>query len=302
VQRKVIAGVIVAAVAMCLLAAALYGRRGADYYGRDAGAGAVGVIRVDGLMAGGVDAGGLFTPVAGAESIMEQLRRAAEDSSIKAVVLRLNTPGGTTAAAQEIALEIDRLRRAGKKVVASMGDVAASGGYWIASCCDMIVASPGTITGSIGVIIETQDLQGLYEKLGIGPRVFKSGPHKDMGSPARDVTAREEAIFQGMVDEIYEQFIRTVAEGRNMELEQVRELADGRVFTGSQALANGLVDRLGNFYDAVQEAAELAGIKGEPAIMELAPRRPWWEALGRVRLELPALYPAAWLVYSPPAP
>jgi len=232
---------------------------------------------------------------------MEQLRRAAEDPAIKAVVLRLNTPGGTSAASQEIALEVDRLRETGKKVVVSMGDVAASGGYWIASRCDRIVANPGTITGSIGVIMETTDMQGLYEKIGLEPEVFKSGPHKDMGSPARDIRPEERAIFQSMVDDIYQQFVNTVSSGRGMDREQVEKLADGRIFTGSQAVKNGLVDELGNFYDAVRVATEMAGLKKGARIVDMTPKIPWWERLGGLSLGIggPASYPAAWLVYVP---
>jgi protease-4 len=300
-KRKVVAGVIIGMVALSLLAAAVFGGRGVDYYGAGATGDAVGVIRINGMIVGGPGSSSLFGTVAGSESVMEQLRRAAGDPSIKVVVLRLNTPGGTTAASQEIALEVSRLRKAGKKVVASMGDVAASGGYWIASQCDRIVASPGTITGSIGVIMETQNLQGLYEKLGVDSRVFKSGEHKDMGSPARDITAEEQKIFQDMVDEMYEQFIATVSSGRGMDPGQVRKLADGRVFTGQQALEYGLVDDLGNYYDAIRAAADLAGIRGEPEVVELAPRRGWWETLSSVKLDLPAFHAPAWLIYRPAA-
>lgn len=302
-KRKMIAGIIIGVALLSLVAAAVYQQRGGTV-SRVAGGGgakAVGVINITGLIVAGSSSGGLFSPVAGSDTIMEQLRRAAEDPSIKAVVLRLNTPGGTSAASQEIALEVDRLRGAGKKVVASMGDVAASGGYWIASRCDRIVANPGSITGSIGVIMETTDMQELYQKIGLDPQVFKSGPHKDMGSPARDVTPDEQAIFQDMVDDIYRQFVNTVSQGRAMNREQVLKLADGRIFTGSQAVEKGLVDELGNFYDAVRVASRMAGLGDEAEIVDLTPRRPFWETFSGVRLGItgPALYPAAWLVYTP---
>jgi len=238
--------------------------------------------------------------MAGSEAIMEQLRRAADDPSVKAVVLRLNTPGGTAAASQEIALEVDRLRKAGKKVVASMGDVAASGGYWIACRCDKIVANPGTITGSIGVIMETQNLQGLYEKLGVDPVVFKSGPHKDMGSTSRVVTEQEQQIFQSMVDDMYKQFVETVSEGRGIDQAQVREVADGRVFTGSQAMENGLVDDLGNYYDAIDIAADLAGIRGEPEVINLSPEYPWWGMLSGIQTGALSINQWAWLLFDNP--
>ncbi|WP_081410913.1 signal peptide peptidase SppA [Desulfotruncus alcoholivorax] len=301
-KRKVIAGIIIGVVLISLVIAALDQGGGAGAYSKNAAGGAVGVIRISGVIAGGADSAGLFESAVGSETIMEQLRRAAADPAIKAVLLRLDTPGGTTGASQEIALEVDRLRKAGKKAVASMGDVAASGGYWIASRCDKIVASPGTITGSIGVIMTTSDLQGLYQKLGVANRVFKSGKHKDMGSPNRDITGEEQAIFQGMVDEMYEQFIATVSEGRNMEPDEVRKLADGRVYTGKQALDNGLVDVLGNYYDAVELAADLAGIKGKPEVIELAPQHTWWETLARVKLGLPPLQSGAWFLLDPGAP
>ncbi len=279
-KRKMIAGLIIGLVLLPIIAVALFGEGGGTGdYGKSGSGNVVGVIQINGTIVNGVESGSLFSAVADAENIMEQLRRAGQDPGIKAIVLRLNTPGGSAAASQEIALEVDRLRQQGKKVVASMGDVAASGGYWIACRCDQIVANPGTMTGSIGVIMTTQNLQGLYDKLGIEPIVFKSGPHKDMGSASRGISDQEQQIFQGMVDDIYLQFVDTVAEGRGMAKDRVREVADGRVFTGSQALENGLVDELGNYYDALDLAASLSGIRGEPEVINLSPKNPWWGML-----------------------
>ncbi|TYO96528.1 signal peptide peptidase SppA [Desulfallas thermosapovorans] len=300
-KRKIIAGLIIGIAVLSLMAAALYRGGGGDGYpGKGRSGNVVGVIDINGTIAGGAGSGGLFSVVAGSGSIMEQLRRAAGDPSVKAVVLRLNTPGGTAAASQEIALEVDRLRRAGKKVVASMGDVAASGGYWIACRCDKIVANPGTMTGSIGVIMQSQNLQGLYEKLGVDPVVFKSGPHKDMGSTSRGVTEEEQRIFQSMVDDMYRQFVKTVSEGRGLEETRVREVADGRVFTGSQAMENGLVDYLGNYYDAIDIAADLAGIQGEPEVLNLSPVYPWWGMLGGLESGLLSIDRWAWLLLDVP--
>lgn len=300
-KRKVIAGLIIGIAVLSLMAAALYRGGGGDGYpGNGSSGNVVGVIDINGTIAGGAGSGGLFSAVAGSESIMKQLRRAAGDPSVKAVVLRLNTPGGTAAASQEIALEVDRLRRAGKKVVASMGDVAASGGYWIACRCDKIVANPGTMTGSIGVIMQSQNLQGLYEKLGVDPVVFKSGPHKDMGSTSRTVTEEEQRIFQSMVDDMYQQFVETVSEGRGLEETRVREVADGRVFTGSQAMENGLVDYLGNYYDAIDIAADLAGIQGEPKVLNLSPAYPWWGMLSGLESGLLSIDRWAWLLLDVP--
>ena len=303
-KRKVIAGAVVAVIIISLLAAAVrLGSRDLTITGPDR----VAVLQISGVIVGGKGASGLFgTAITGADDMMGQLREVRQDPTIKAVVLRINSPGGTTGASQELGMEITRLRESGVKVVASMADVTASGGYWISACSDYIIASPGTTTGSIGVIMETQDLQGLYEKLGIDSTVFKSGPHKDMGSPSRSLTENEKAILQGMVDDMYDQFVDVVAEGRQMERVRVLELADGRVFTGRQALEAGLVDEMGNYYDALDKAAELAGIEGEPEVVELGTRGGWWSLLGQMNLEqllgpwqrqLPGLVPGGlWLV------
>lgn len=255
--------------------------------------GQVGVIFIEGVILSGRSSSGFLGAGSGSEEVATRLRAASKNPNLKAVVLRLNSPGGSAAAAQEISAEVKHLRNSGKKVVASLGDTAASGAFWIASSADQIVADPGTLTGSIGVIIQTQNMQPLFKKLGIDTETFKSGPHKDMGSPSRPVTSEEKEIFQGMVDDIYKQFITVVAEGRKMNVARVRTLADGRVFTGRQALELGLVDRLGNYYEAIQLAGEMAGIKGEPAVVELGPRNVWREILagsfGRLQNEFLAL-------------
>lgn len=223
---------------------------------------AVGLILLEGVITTGTSGSGLLGSVLGSDSVLVELRRAREDSATRAVVLRINSPGGSAAGSQEIAREVQRLREAGKVVVASMGDVAASGAYWVASAAQHIVANPGTITGSIGVILEVQNLEGLYGKLGIRYETIKSGPHKDMGSSSRPLDEEERAILQGMVDDIFGQFVDQVAKGRAGKLtrEQVLALADGRIFTGRQALENGLIDELGNLRDSIQKAADLAGI------------------------------------------
>ncbi|NPV26728.1 MAG: signal peptide peptidase SppA [Firmicutes bacterium] len=231
--------------------------------------GVVGVINIEGPIVGSTE-GSTFSGFASSKRIMEQLRQARDDEDVVAVVLRINSPGGSAAASQEIGVEVNRLREAGKKVVVSMGDVAASGGYWIAAGADKIVANPATMTGSIGVIMELQNFQGLMGKLGIRSEAIKSGPHKDMGSPTREITEGERDILQGMVNDIYTQFIDVVTKGREgkMTREQVIQLADGRIFTGRQARELGLVDELGNYYDAVRLAGQLAGIAGEPQTRE----------------------------------
>jgi len=247
------------------------------------GAPAIAVIRVDGLIITGLGGTtGLLETASGSDS-------ARKDRSVKAVVLRVNSPGGTPAAAQEISAEIQAVREAGKVVVTSMADVAASGAYWIAAVADHIVANPGTMTGSIGVIMEVANYQGLYEKLGIDYEVLVSGEHKDMGSPLRPITDDEREILLAMVQEMYGQFVDTVAAGRGMTRQQVLALADGRVFTGSQALEAGLVDGLGGLRTAVETAAELAGIEGSYRVEELGRPGLWQLLLGEVRSLVRAL-------------
>ncbi|MCL6478786.1 MAG: signal peptide peptidase SppA [Peptococcaceae bacterium] len=281
-RKKIIGGIVLGAAVLSLVAA-LLARAGspAGDGGRDmasTGIGpAVGIIEINGMIAGDRSATGLFGEgVSGSRTVMAQLRQASKNPDIKAVVLRMNSPGGTAAASQEIADEVKRLKNTGVKVVASMGDVAASGAYWIAASSDKIVANPGTITGSIGVLIQTTNYQGLLNKLGIGSTTFKSGAYKDMGSPVRPMTEEERQIFQSMVDDTYLQFIDTVARGRNLSPDVVRQL-NGRVLTGRQAVEAGLVDQLGNFYDSISLAGEMAGLGKNPKTVNLTPKRPWWQ-------------------------
>ncbi|MHB9093532.1 MAG: signal peptide peptidase SppA [Eubacteriales bacterium] len=235
----------------------------------------IGVIYVEGVISGSRSESGFLGTGSGGQSVMEQLKKAREDDSIKAVLLRINSPGGSAAASQEIGDEIERVRKAGKTVVASMGDVAASGGYWIAAKADKIMANPATMTGSIGVIMESMNIQELYNKIGVSPQTVKSGPFKDIGSPNRPISPAERAILQGMVDDIYQQFVDVVAKGRKMDRNEVLKLADGRIFTGRQAKNLGLVDALGNYYDAIELTRKVAKISGEPVIYEFGPKTPF---------------------------
>lgn len=232
----------------------------------------IGLIYIEGDISGGRGSSGLTGTTRGADIVMEQIREATGDPAVKAVVVRLNTPGGTAAASQEIAREIARLRESGKKVVASMGDVCASGGYWVASSADLIIANPATITGSIGVIMEVAQFEQLMKKVGVEIEVIKSGPHKDMGSSARRLADDERSLLQDMVDDIYLQFVEQVAQGRKMDPARVRDIADGRILTGRQARDLGLVDDFGNLEDAVNSAAELAGLKGGWSVREFDKR------------------------------
>ena len=201
------------------------------------------------------------------KDISRQLSKWADDSSVKSIVLQIVSPGGVVAPSQEIYTAVKRAAEK-KPVVASMGALAASGGYYAAAPCTKIIANPGTITGSIGVIIMFSSTYGLMDKLGIGATVVKSGKFKDVGSPHRPFTDDDKEIIQSVVDDTYDQFVEAVAEGRDMPEEEVRKLADGRIFTGRQALKAKLVDDLGDFTDALNLAAQLGGIEGTPETVE----------------------------------
>jgi len=226
---------------------------------------AVGVVRITGIiMSGGAS---LFGVGAGSETITSQIRRASKDSSVKVLVVRINSPGGSAAASQEIYQAIREYQKATHRpVVASMGDVAASGGYYCASAANKIMAAPATLTGSIGVIMETMQYGDLMRKIGVSSDPITSGRYKDTGSPFRPMRPDERQLMQAMVNDVYDQFVEAVAEGRGMKKEQVRELADGRAYTGRQAKKVKLVDELGTFRDAIRLAGKLANIKGEPTV------------------------------------
>jgi protease-4 len=205
-------------------------------------------------------------PIFNSIAILDELKKHRKDSSVKAVVLRIESPGGGVAPSQEIYEEVKKLSEI-KPVVVSMGAVAASGGYYIASAATKIYANPGTITGSIGVIMEIPNIKGLLDKVGIKTEVIKSGKHKDLASVFRGIGEEERKILQNVLDDVHQQFIEAVAEGRGLPYEKVKSIADGRIFTGRQAKEIGLVDDLGNLQDAIMEAAKLAGIKGEPHVI-----------------------------------
>jgi protease-4 len=209
-----------------------------------------------------------------ARETLDLLHRYAKNDTVKAIVVRINSPGGAIAPSQEIYSAIRRIRKeSGKPVVASLDSVAASGGFYIAAACDPIVANPGSITGSIGVILQWFDVKDLLQWAKLRPETITSGPLKDAGSPYRQMTDAERAYFQGVVTQLHTQFVRDVAAGRStkMKLAEVQSVADGRIFTGEQALALKLIDELGTIDDAVRRAGTLAGIEGEPD--KLWPRR-----------------------------
>ncbi len=209
----------------------------------------VGVVEVSGV-------------ISDARTPIRHLKRFREDPSIHAIVLRVDSPGGSVGPAQEIYREIIKTKKI-KKIVTSMGTLAASGGYYVAAATDKIMASPGTLTGSIGVIMGYANIEKLLEKIGLVPIVVKSGQYKDVGSPTRAMRSDEKQMLQDLSDAIHHQFIKDVADGRGLSVEKVRQVADGRIVTGEAAREAGLVDRLGNLEDAVQWAGELAGLKEE---------------------------------------
>lgn len=212
-----------------------------------------------------VEIRGVITQSSG---VIEELHQYDDDEGVKAIVLRIDSPGGGVGPSQEIYREVLKIKSKGKKkVITSMGSVAASGGYYIASASDLIVANPGTITGSIGVLMEFTNIEELFKKIGIKGVVLKSGEHKDIGSPFREMTSQEKSLIQSVLDNVHQQFVQAVAEGRRLDRSKVAQVADGRILTGEQAKQLGLVDQLGNLQDAIDTAAKLAGIEGKPVVL-----------------------------------
>src|SRR5208282_2247528 len=236
-------------------------------------------------------------PIIEAKSIIDELDGYKKDNSIKAIVLRVNSPGGGVVPSQEIYDEVKRLA-AKKKVVVSMGSLAASGGYYISAPATKIVANPGTLTGSIGVIMEVPNVKVLMDKIGVKIEVIKSGKHKDIASPFRGIGKEDRAILQGVMDDVHEQFISAVYEGRKMSIDKVREIADGRIFSGSQAIKAGLVDELGDLDDAIKTAARIAGIKGEPEVITKKEKNHILDLLsGRIQEGVSKILPSPELKY-----
>lgn len=203
--------------------------------------------------------------------LIRDLRRHRENPLVKAVVIRINSPGGVVAPTQELHTALQRVREAGKPVVASLGAVAASGGYYVAVAADRIYANPGTLTGSIGVIMQLANLESLFKKVGVEWVVVKAGQFKDIGNIARPMTAEERRVLQALLDDVHSQFIAAVVDGRKLDRTEVKTIADGRIFSGAQAKANRMVDELGGFEDAINGAAMLAGLPAPPAV--IMPRR-----------------------------
>ncbi|MHB8994180.1 MAG: signal peptide peptidase SppA [Armatimonadota bacterium] len=271
-----ILGILVGLTLVFLLFGALLSGGGSDS-GAGLGLSRVGVITIEGVIKDG-GRGGLFSGPAGSRAIMQQVREAKNDSETKAVLLLINSPGGTPAASHAIWQEVMKLK-ARKKVVVCMTDVCASGGYYVASAADRIVAQGSTLTGSIGVIMGGIGYYGLMDKLGLTDQTVIAGKYKDVGSGQRPMTAQERQYLNSMLQDVYNQFINAIAEGRKMDRAKVRLLAEGRIYTGNQAKAVGLVDELGNYYDAVKLAGKLGGITGEPRIKHYGESRGLFSSL-----------------------
>jgi protease-4 len=200
------------------------------------------------------------------EPVVTQLVQFRKDKGIKAIVLRIDSPGGAVAPSQEIYWEVKKAA-ASKTVIASMGKVAASGGYYVACAANKIVANPGTLTGSIGVLMEFLQVEDLLKKIGVGIEVLKTGEFKDIGSPHRKLSEKDRELISSLISDIQRQFVEAVARGRNLPIEKVREIADGRILSGAQSKEHGLVDELGNFQDALELAKKMTGVEGEVTLV-----------------------------------
>jgi len=220
----------------------------------------VAIIEIDGV-------------IAVSEDVVRQLKKYSDDNSVSAIVLRINSPGGAVAPSQEIYNQILKARENGTYVIASLSSIAASGGYYIACATDTVIANPGSLTGSIGVIFSYLTFEGLMDRIGIENEVVKAGDLKDVGNYSREMTQKEREMLQAALDDVHNQFVLAVSIGRNLDIEQVEDLADGSIFTGNQALELGLVDKLGGLEDAISLAGQMAGLGEDPRTVKEYPRR-----------------------------
>ncbi len=209
--------------------------------------------------------------ITSSRDIVRQLREFGEDESIRGIILRIDSPGGSVAPSQEIYDAVLKIRKSGKKIYASMGNLGASGGYYIAAAADRIFANPGTLTGSIGVIMAFSNFEELLRKIGLRPEVIKAGKFKDAGSPTRAMTKEERKYLQAVVDDVHSQFVEAITIGRGIDMEEARKLASGQIFTGRQAKELNLIDNLGGLEDAIASLAEAVGIIGRPNIIQEEP-------------------------------
>ena len=216
-----------------------------------------------------VDITGLITD---SQYITNQVKKFRQDKRIRGIILRIDSPGGAVGPSQEIYDEVLKTRESGKTIYASMGALAASGGYYIASAAEKIFANPGTLTGSIGVIMAFSNAKGLMEKIGLQPEIVKAGEYKDIGSPARAMTQKERNLLQSVVTDVHQQFIEAVASGRDISVAEVTKIADGRILTGRQAYSLNLVDQIGGLQVSIDQLAHEVGIIGSPKIIKETPR------------------------------
>ena len=216
-----------------------------------------------------VDITGLITD---SQYITNQVKKFRQDKRIRGIILRIDSPGGAVGPSQEIYDEVLKTRESGKTIYASMGALAASGGYYIASAAEKIFANPGTLTGSIGVIMVFSNAKGLMEKIGLQPEIVKAGEYKDIGSPARAMTQKERNLLQSVVTDVHQQFIEAVASGRDISVAEVTKIADGRILTGRQAYSLNLVDQIGGLQVSIDQLAHKVGIIGSPKIIKETPR------------------------------
>ena len=231
----------------------------------------------------------IMGPILSGNNIVRLVEKYQENPSIRALVVQVNSPGGGVAASQEIHHALLRFRESGKSVLTSMESVAASGGYYVALASDKIFANAGTITGSIGVILQVGNVEGLLKKVGLKVEVVKSGEYKDVGSPLRSLSEKDRGILEQVINDAYEQFVQVVATGRKLPISRVKEIADGRIFSGERAKRLGLVDEIGTLSDSIREAGKMAGISGRPQIQEERPLKGWIERLIR------GMWPSAWM-------
>ena len=215
---------------------------------------------------------GITGLISDSQHIVYQVKKFSQDKRIRGIVLRIDSPGGSVGPSQEIYDEILKARKSGKIIYASMGTLAASGGYYIASAAEKIFANPGTLTGSIGVIMAFSNAKRLMEKIGLQPEVIKAGEYKDIGSPARAMTKKEKNLLQSVVTDVHQQFIEAVAIGRDISIEDVTKIADGRILTGRQAHSLNLVDKMGGLQVSIDQLAQKVGIIGIPKIIKEKPR------------------------------
>jgi protease-4 len=258
------------------------------------------IIDVSGTIGAGSD---IFGGGDSQDDVLSQIKQATGDPLVKAVVLRVDSPGGGVVASSEIHAELTKLRDAGKTLVVSMGATAASGGYYISTASEKIYANKDTFTGSLGVILSLTNYADAYDKLGLKSYVYKSGDLKDIGSPTRPPTPAEDAVLQAVVDEAYQGFVDVIVEGRGLPRERVLEIADGRIYTGAQALELGLIDELGNLDEAVAGAKDLAGL-GDALVVRYT-RSSSLRSLLLSRLAAPQAQPdplGLRSITSPPAP